>query len=241
MCNLVNGSHQGTCPDHSVIAKSRWWLIALLVVIVILPAMLVLNRRMQQDYLDNRMSQLHAAGQPTIWNELVDWFLDIPEDQNAAESYYQAFDAFVEWDKVKTEYFPVIGMKYESDLHELPTEEIWQSIAAYLADNHEALRLLNQAADQPHCQFLGGTTLPKQRWFSQHMKSFKSMRMACKLLCLEAIFQAQQGDSQYATDALLAGFYLADAFDSVPLMVDWLVQLGYFEIGTSHEYSPVNG
>ena len=52
------------------------------------------------------------------------------------------------------------------------------------------------------------------------------MRMACKLLCLEAIFQAQQGDSQYATDALLAGFYLADAFDSVPLMVDWLVQPG---------------
>jgi hypothetical protein len=208
--------------------KTKWrrWLLVLMGFVVILPAMLVLNKSFHKYRLESKIAELRSAGQPTTWKELIDGFPKIPDDQNAAEIYCQAFEAFVEWDEVKTDYFPVIGGKYEPDLHKPLPKETWQDIAAYLVDNQGALDLLHQAAAQPYCQFLGVPTLSPQTWFSQRMGSFGNMRAAAKLLCLEAIFHAEVGDAQMATDALLAGFQLADAFNGVPLMIDWLVQVG---------------
>ena len=163
------------------------------------------------------LKRIRAEGSPvSLWD--ADAFYPSPAPgQNAAGGMALAFSAF---GPVGVD-LPVVGEAKLPPRNQPMPEAMTQSAAKYLADNAKALDLLRTATAMKECRYPiqlsggAGALLP-------HMGS---MRLACRVLNLEAILAAQQRDTAKAADAVKTSLGVARTLSNEPLLISQLVRI----------------
>jgi hypothetical protein len=98
-----------------------------------------------------------------------------------------------------------------------------RTIAEYLAANEVSRHLLHQAATKSQCRYpINLTDATKDNDWA---KQLQGARQGTKLLCLEAILNAQNGRSQEVADSVVSAIKLAESLKDVPLLVPQLGRL----------------
>lgn len=91
----------------------------------------------------------------------------------------------------------------------------------FLARNENALALLLQAAERPSCRYPIALT----NGLTAVLPHLSRITTCAKLLRMEAVGQATQGQTDRATAAILAGLRLARSLDNEPLLLSRLVEM----------------
>lgn len=162
----------------------------------------------------------------TLWTleEINAWHSEVTPEENAAQLYLQAFDAFQDPEDL-FDLTPVVGMADLPDRSEAFPEEMKKAAEAYLDANARALVLLHEAAARTKCRYpiditdIYGTA-------DDHLTR---MRQAARLLSLEAIIHAENQRPEMASEALVAGLAVGWSLHDEPLHISqvvWIACMG---------------
>jgi len=172
--------------------------------------------------LQTRIDAIRAAGYPVTCAELDEWYT-IPENvENAAYTIVDAFSYYKKWDKDKSESLPVLGRAELPPRTEPLAEEMKTLITQYVADNNEALELLHAGAAIEYCRY----PIDLSAGLSTLMHHVSEMRNCVRLLKLEAILHAENGDGKSAVRSAISSFGIARSLAKEPVIVSQLLHSG---------------
>jgi hypothetical protein len=208
-------------------------LIALLLVGIAAFAIFRISTRFK---LRDRIDAVRAAGYPVTCAELDRWYGIPPDVENAAYTMEEAFLFLNAWDKEKSKSLPVVGRAELPPRTEPLPAEMRTLIAEYVADNNEALELLQTGAEIEDCRYkvdlsLGMGTL---------MPNLSEMRKSVFLLKLKAILHADAGDGASAKHSAISCFGVARTLEGLPITVAQLVRSACQAIAVSTVEQIVN-
>jgi len=109
-------------------------------------------------------------------------------------------------------------------------------VAEYVADNNEALELFHKAAGIEHCRY----PIDLSAGFATLVPNLSEMRNSVRLLELEAILHAEDGDGAAATLSAISGFGIARSLAREPLTISQLVRSGCQNIAISTVEQVIN-
>lgn len=162
---------------------------------------------------------LFAAGVPGTPEELAALYPPVPDDENAAPVYKRALDLIRDAD-APPELLPVIGKEPLPPRNEPWPEGLLSHAFAHLDANIEVLTLLRQAAGRPRCRFNANLT-PSIQLQLGHLTHLPT---AAALLELEAVVAAESGDSQRASEAIVACAAISRALAAEPLAMSQITR-----------------
>jgi hypothetical protein len=200
--------------------------VALLSVIFLLVAFSIWNTLGPQH--DARVEAIRRQGYPVTLAELQDWYKSVPDAQNAALVYTQAFGlrAFADSSKLNDlsdskKWLPQRGQMLKADKKAELTE--------LLATNQPALELLHSAVA------LSGSRYPIdfKDGFNTLLPHLGLIKKAVILLMAEALVDASNGDTEKALEDLRAAARVADSVSEEPLVISQLVRIACWSIITS--------
>ncbi|MGB2864552.1 MAG: hypothetical protein WBC05_14585 [Sedimentisphaerales bacterium] len=174
-----------------------------------------------------RIDAIHAAGYPVTCIELDQWYKIPPDAENAAYTIIDAFSLYRQWDKEKS--LPLTGSTELPPRTEPLPAEMKTLITEYVTDNNEALELFHQAAGIEYCRY----PINLSAGLSTLLPYMSNMRNAARLLELEAIMHAEDGDGAAATLSAISGFGIARSLAREPLTISQLVRGGCQNIAIS--------
>jgi hypothetical protein len=192
----------------------------LIILLLICIGLYVYHRLNQKSELQARIDAIRAAGYPTNCAELDEWYKIPPNVENAAYTVEEALSFLKTWDKEKSKSLPLIGRtELPSRTEPLPADTK-ALITEYVADNNEALELFHKAAGIKYCRYpinlsAGSATL---------IPSLGEMRNAARLLELEAVLYADDGNGSAATLSAISAFGIARSLVREPVTVSQLVR-----------------
>jgi len=169
-----------------------------------------------------RIDAIYAAGYPVTGAEL-DRYYNIPPDvENAAYTIEEGSSFYEEWDKERSKPLPLIGRaELPARTQPLP-EETKTLIAEYIADNNEALDLFHEAAEIENCRY----PIDLSAGFATLMPNLGEIRNAVRLLGLDAILHAENGDGRSATRSTISAFGIARSLAREPVTISQLARAG---------------
>jgi len=179
--------------------------IGLIVLLAVVVVYLVLLSELRSS-LQWHLNRLYAAGVPRTWAEVAP--PPIPDKDNAAIRYQRAFH--------ELRVAPGDLATLDSFLDDKPPGSrvtLFEQTRRILIHNQAALSLVKQGAAAPECRFpLHWEQSPVVVVFPQ----FGPLRTCAKLLAVDAIVAAHEGDSDQALKSCLAQFRLAQHSVSDP-------------------------
>jgi hypothetical protein len=204
-------------PDRRFRIKFSHALIILLLACI---GLYVYYRLSQKSEFQARIDAIHAEGYPVTCAELDKWYA-IPENvENAAYTITDAFSYLKKWDKDESKPLPVIGKAKLPPCTEPLADEMKTLIAQYIADNNEALKLLHAGASIEHSRY----PIDLNAGLEAYLPNLSEIRTGVFLLKLEAILDAENGDSESAVNAAKSCFGIARSLAKEPLTVSQLVR-----------------
>jgi hypothetical protein len=186
--------------------------------------------------LQARIDAIRAAGYPVTCIELDQWYKIPPNAENAAYTIEDAFSFYKTWDKEKSRPLPLVGRADLPPRTEPLPVEMKALIAEYIADNKKALELFHQAAGIEHCRYF----IDLSAGLATLLPHVSEMRNAARLLELEAILHAEDGDGAAATLSAISGFGIARSLAKEPVTVSQLVRSGCQNVAISTVEQVVN-
>ncbi|MHC4575324.1 MAG: hypothetical protein ACYS76_14540 [Planctomycetota bacterium] len=222
-----------TAPRTPRKIKISHVLIALLVVII---AAFVLFRVSVRAKLQKKLDAIRAAGYPVTWAELDEWYALPDGAENAADYLLEAFACYYKWNDQAAESLPITGDAELPPRTESLGEETKTLIAAYLADNNEAVRLLHEGAAVEHCRYPVDLT----RGFAFLQPYLSQIRTGAKLLSLEAILHAENAQADLALRSVISGLGLARSFSREPTLISQLVRIACQALAVSSLEQVIN-
>ena len=204
-----------------------------IILLLICVCTFVLYRLNSKSKLQARIDAIRAAGYPVTCTELDQWYT-IPENtENAAYAIIDAFSYYKLWDKDKSESLPVVG-RGELPVHtEQLDEEMEALITQYVADNNEALKLLHAGAAIEHSRY----PIDLSAGFATLLPNMSDIRTAIRLLKLEGILHAENGDDELAVRSAISIFGIARSLEKEPVLVSQLCRSSCkFLAATTIEY-----
>ncbi len=165
---------------------------------------------------------IRAAGYPVTCVELDQWYNIPPDAENAAYTIEDAFSFYKDWDKEKSKSLPVVGRAKLPPRTEALSAEMKALITEYIADNNEAIELLHAGAAVEHCRY----PIDLSAGFATLVPNLSEMRRCVRLLELEAVLHAENGDGRSATRSAISGFGIARSLAREPVMISQLVRAG---------------
>ena len=179
--------------------------------------------------LQARIDAIRAAGYPVTCAELDKWYT-IPENtENAAYTIIDAFSYYNQWDKDKSKPLPVVGGAELPARTEPMDEEMKALIAQYIADNNEALKLIHAGAAIEHSRY----PIDLSAGFEATVPKLGEIRTAVRLLELEAILHAENGDGKLAIRSAISCFGIARSLAKEPATISQLVHAACQSLATS--------
>ncbi|TKJ33953.1 MAG: hypothetical protein CEE38_19100 [Planctomycetes bacterium B3_Pla] len=165
---------------------------------------------------------IRAAGYPVTCAELDQWYNIPPDAENAAYIIEDAFSFYKKWDREKSKSLPLVGKaKLPPRTESLPAE-MKALIVEFIADNNEAIELLHAGAAVEHCRY----PIDLSAGFATLVPNLSEMRGCVRLLELEAVLHAENGDGRSATRSAISGFGIARSLAKEPVMISQLVRAG---------------
>jgi hypothetical protein len=179
--------------------------------------------------LQAAIDTIRTDGYPVTCAELDKWYT-IPENtENAAYTIMDAFSYYKQWDKDKSEPLPVVGQAKLPTRTEPMDEEMKALIAQYVADNNEAIEMLHTAAAIEHSRY----PIDLSAGFEAAIPDLSEIRTAVRLLELEAILHAENGDGKSAVRSVISSFGIARSLTKEPLLITQLVRNGCQNLAAS--------
>ncbi|HUT73489.1 MAG TPA: hypothetical protein VM221_01490 [Armatimonadota bacterium] len=188
--------------------------IALAVVVALAVAYWLFVASLQKT-VDQRLAQLRAKGLPTEWAQVIP--PPVPDKDNAAILYQQAFDKFQ-------------GSRFFHDGYTLgkfvkgrapgTRRKLAAEVQEILARNQAALDLVRAAADKPRCWFRlwNNASNPEGILFGHGA----SMRQCARLLSAEALIRSERGDTAGTVASCRTGLKLAAHAGAEPTLNGFL-------------------
>ena len=171
------------------------------------------------------LDAIHRAGFPVTLQELSDYY-PVPQGENAAVVYAQAFAKFVGGTPLENK-LPVVGMGQLPPRGEPLPDDMKTDISAYLAANAQALELLHKAAAIERCRF----DLDFSLGVGIPLHHLAELRHAARLLELQALMKVEGGKPDEA--AIADSFGAARALLNEPLLASQLVRMAVNSISAS--------
>ncbi|MHC4617024.1 MAG: hypothetical protein ACYTEQ_04640 [Planctomycetota bacterium] len=193
-------------------------LIALLAAVI---AAFVLFRVTINSRLRKKLDAIRAAGYPVTWAELDDWYALPDGAENAAAYLLEAFACCYKWNDRIAESLPIVGHAEFPPRTQPLAEESKPLIAAYLADNNEAVRLLHEGAAVEHCRY----PVDLKRGLALVHHDLSEVRHGTQLLTLEAILHAENAEPDLALRSVISGLGLARSLSGEPILISQLVRI----------------
>ncbi len=194
-----------------------------LLVFVALPAVFAGIAWHNKAVLDREIEAIRAKGFPATPGDLDKSRPAPPTEENAAETYSQSFEAIKKsapkWDS-KTKQFNEKPKPGPLD------EALHKEMEAYLAENAEALRLLHEAASRPASRY----PLDFSNGVQMLLPHLAKLRASVRLLRIEALVAAEDGDTGRALSAIQAALAAADSVRQEPVLVSQLLRIACHQI-----------
>lgn len=210
----------------------------LLILLLICVGAFAIFRLSLKSKLQARIDAIRTAGYPITCAELDKWYKILPNAENAAYTIEEAFSFYKTWDKEKSKSLPLVGSAKLPLRTEPLSVEMKTLIAEYIADNNEALELFHQAAEIEHCRY--PIDLSVEFVTSTFMSNLSEMRNVVRLLELEAVLYAEDGDGAAATHSAISGFGIARSLAKLPTIVSQLIRVGCQNVAISTVEQVVN-
>jgi len=170
--------------------------------------------------LKARIDAIYAAGYPVTCAELDQWYAIPPDAENAAYVMEEAFESLHEWEGDKKTSLPLFGKAQLPTRTEPLSSEMKTLIAEFVADNNEALDLLREAAEIEDCRY----PIDLTAGLATLTPNLSELRTAVRLLELEGILHAENGDRESAVRSAISGFGIARSLAREPTTVSQLVR-----------------
>ena len=172
--------------------------------------------------LNAKIKAIRAAGYPVTCDELDEWYKIPPDAENAAYTIEEAFSLYKDWDKQKSKSLPVVDRAELPPRTEALSTEMKTVIAEYIADNNEALELLHAGAAIEDCRY----SVDLSGGFGTLAPNMSEIRRGVKLLKLEGILHAENGDGRLAVRSAISGFGIANSLAGQPGWIPQLIRAG---------------
>jgi hypothetical protein len=193
----------------------------LIILLLICVGAFVLFRPNLKSKLQARIDAIRAAGYPVTCAELDKWYT-IPENtENAAYTIIDAFSYYKLWDKEESEPLPVVGQAKLPARTEPMDEEMKALIAQYVADNNEAIEMLHAGAAIEHSRY------------PIDFPDLHEIKMAAKLLKLEGILHAENGNGKLTVRSVTSIFGIARSLANGPVIGFQIVHIACRGIATT--------
>ncbi len=202
--------------------KLRIWPILVLIPIILVVAF-ALYRLSLHGKLKKRIEKIRAAGYPVTLQELDQWYELPPQGQNAADYITTAITYLKPPESEEAEVLPLFGRKKQLPPRtEAMEKETLARITQLIETNRTTIGLLEDAAKLKSCRYpidltLGPSTL---------VPNLSELRQMTFLLCLKAMMEAEQEQSDEAIDSLTCAMSLANSLKDEPLFISQLVRIG---------------
>jgi hypothetical protein len=179
--------------------------------------------------LNARIDAIRAASYPVTCAELDQWYKIPPNVENAAYTIEDAFSFYKTWDKEKSKSLPVVGRAELPARSEPLDEETKALITQYIADNNEALELLHAGAKIKNCRY----PIDLSDGLTTQLHHVGEIRNFVRLLKLEAILHAENGEGELAVRSAISSFGIARSLAKEPVIVSQLLHAGCQSLATS--------
>ena len=201
------------------------WLAVCAVVVVGLVLWYVWYRQDLSRQVEEALQEIREAGYPVTLEELNEWYPE-PLGENAAYIYLEAADAFVEADEGKYGLLPFFVSAKLPEAGEALPEAMKKQIVEFLAENAEALELLDEAAGIGESRYPLDFTLGDKLV----LPAVQGLRIAAQLLYLETIFYAESGEDEEAVRSLVSGLAVGRSLSQEPLLISRMVEISCREV-----------
>jgi hypothetical protein len=186
---------------------------------------------------DARVLAIRQKGYPTSLRELDEWYTRIPDSQNAALIYTNAFS-----EPALTNYngstMALIGdTNWVPARGHLISKEFREELGAVLATNQNLLDLLHSATALTNGRYPVDLT----RGFQALLPHLAKVKSSVQLLTAEAMLHASNGDMEKALAALHAAGAVADSMAEEPLLISQLVRYASWAIIFKRSELMING
>ncbi|HCE46873.1 MAG TPA: hypothetical protein DET40_25275 [Lentisphaeria bacterium] len=206
--------------------KSKKLLIILAVVLFI--AVSYLSWFLILEYkVHSRECEIRNAGYPSSPEELEEWYVEPPTGQNAAMLYLEAFKKFKgRPENVDEKDMVIFGSAQIPPPGTSLSEDLLKNAKEFLLANAEALGLIHKAAALDACRFPVEIKDPERS-----LAYLSKLRQVAKLLQLEALVCAVEGDNAKAFEAVIDSCRIASSLDDEPLLDSFIVQMALQHMG----------
>lgn len=209
-------SDERTSPNrkrraHPWKRRQRKWLALVGIAFALLAAFSVYRSGLRRE-VEKRLKAFHAAGIPTAVESFEEWRGRIPVEENGAEAYLAAFNAFRPLTPDAAENLPLWGPREFESCEPYP-DDVREASRLLLADNDEALRLMHLGATHGRSRFPCDIGMERQ-WPNQHAQKFV---IGARMLALEASLAAETDQPDQAAEALLDLFTFVTSTDKEPI------------------------
>ncbi len=162
--------------------------------------------------LNARIETIRAAGYPVTCAELDKWYSIPPDIENAAHTIEDAFSFYKTWDRKKSRSLPLVGTAELPPRTESLSAEMKTLITEYIVDNNDALELLHAGAMIENCRY----TADVSAGFNASAPNLGKIHRSARLLALDAVFHADNGDGASATRSAISCFGIARSLAGHP-------------------------
>jgi hypothetical protein len=131
---------------------------------------------------------------------------------------------------------PIVGRAKLPARTEPLAEDTKALVAQYIADNNEALELLHKAAAIKHCRY----PIDLAVGFDAVLPDLKNVRESIKLLELEGLLHAENGEAELAAGSVISSFGLARSLEKEPVLISQLVRVACQAVAVSSLERAIN-
>lgn len=193
----------------------------LIILLLIGAAAFTMFRLKTKAELRARIEAIRAAGYPVTLAELDRWYTIPADAENAAYTIMDAFAHYKQWNQQKAKSLPVVGQAKLPARTESMEEETRLLAAQYIADNNEAIELLNAGALIGHFRY----PVDLSDGLNALMPYLGELKIGVGILSLEAILHAENGDSESAVRSVKSALVVARSLQKEPVVVSQLVRV----------------
>ncbi len=200
--------------------KLRFYHILIILLLIGAAAFTIFRLRTKAE-LRARIEAIRAAGYPVTLAELDRWYTIPDGAENAAFTIMDAFAHYKQWDRQKAISMPVVGQAKLPARTEPIAEKARLLIAQYIADNNEAIELLNTGAAIEHCRY----PVDLSDGFNALIPYLGELKIAIQMLNLEAMLHAENGDPESAVRSVKSALGVLRSLQKEPVAVSQLVRV----------------
>jgi hypothetical protein len=174
---------------------------------------------------DARVLAIRQKGYPSSLRELDTWYAHVPDSQNAALIFTNAFSKPALADSSST--FTVIGdTNWVPARGHLIGNDGKAELSAVLATNQTLLALLHSAAALTNSRY----PIDLKQGFQLLLPYLAKVKGSVQLLTTQALFDASTGEIDKALEDLRAASGVADSLADEPLIISQLVRISSWAI-----------